>query len=474
MRFRNTLFLLLLLIGIGAYAYFFERGKDSEPKEGKVFPFSEDQIEGFRLFNEEEMIEIKRVQPSGWRITKPIETEADSSAVNGMASTLSLLRADRVLEENPSDLSPYGLEDPLLRVQVLLKEEKEQELWVGEKSPIGYKVYAKRADESRLLHVSENLQNTLEKSLFDWRDKRLFHFEISEMETISWFERGSSEPIVLKKEKDRWYLGDPIVHLADPEEAEKIVSSIRNLRASEFVEEKERKSDVEVDIWSVLIQLQGGSDPLQLFLGGFAGEDKIYARILGKDALYVVSSKVVEDLKQTPLDLVEKSALPFKQWNVEKISIRDGDQQIDLMKKEGKWLDLADPQKELDETRIDDFLSKLSDMEVAEYPEDLPSSEELGLENSTFEVRLTEGEQEEKILDVGVPSQENSVFANNNLEPRTFLIQKEKIDSLREAGQPLFPNLLKETKDADSIPLHETDGDSGDQGSLRTQENAQQ
>ena len=204
------------------------------------------------------------------------------------------------------------------------------------------------------------------------------------------------------------------------------------------------------------------------------GEDKIQARVLWRDTLYVVSSKVVEDLEQTPPDLAEKSALPFKRWDVEKISIRDGDQQIDLMKKEDRWLDLANPQKELDEASVDDFLSKLSDMEVAQYLENVPSSEASGLENPVFEVRVTEEEQEEKILDVGAPSPENSVFANNNLEPKAFLISKEEVDSLRKASQPLFPNLAKEIKDADSIPLHEANGDSGDQGSLGAQENTQQ
>src|SRR5690348_5175124 len=53
-----------------------------------------------------------------WKITSPKQFRADQSAVTGLASTLSSLNSERLVEDKASDLQNFGLDQPQLEVEL--------------------------------------------------------------------------------------------------------------------------------------------------------------------------------------------------------------------------------------------------------------------------------------------------------------------------------------------------------------------
>src|SRR5258708_3747219 len=76
-----------------------------------------------------------------WQITAPTPFRADQSAVASIASTVSSLNSERAIEDKASDLQNFGLDQPILEVDLTTKD-KTQKLLLGTDTPAGGAVYA--------------------------------------------------------------------------------------------------------------------------------------------------------------------------------------------------------------------------------------------------------------------------------------------------------------------------------------------
>ena len=114
--------LVVILIALGGYLYFVESkkpaGSDAEKKE-KVFTVEADKIEEFTIKSESGERTTLRKSGSDWQIAQAPGVKPDSGEVSGITSNLSSLEIQRVIDENPSDLTEYGLTQP--RVEVALQ-----------------------------------------------------------------------------------------------------------------------------------------------------------------------------------------------------------------------------------------------------------------------------------------------------------------------------------------------------------------
>src|SRR2546427_225827 len=158
MRFRTTIILVLLLIGLGAYVYWVEVPKaEQEAKKKTLFDFKTDDVTEMSLIYADHEIVVKK-SGDNWRMVKPIDVAADAATdkdvqkielhADGkditlaqkddtwsvespaaypadaatMRSFLSSLRSMRAVDfpDPPSDLSAYGFDSPRLRLTLYL------------------------------------------------------------------------------------------------------------------------------------------------------------------------------------------------------------------------------------------------------------------------------------------------------------------------------------------------------------------
>lgn len=439
MSFRNTLLLFLLLVGFATYIYFFENPwESSKGEEDRIFDFSADQVAAIRLFPRgEPFIELRR-EEGGWKITNPIEVEGDSSAIDSIVSTLSRLRSDRVVEESPANLSAYGLEEPEIRAQAILESGEVYEIWVGKKSPIGNKVYVKRADQPMTWTVRGTVRHTLGKSLFDLREKRILRIDWDTLKEISWRSALSVRPTVVQKRGEEWFLQEPEEGFADAKKVQSLLNRLKGLRASQFIEEGGEDYGFNRPRWNIRLQTGGETPSVTLLIGKSAGEEKSYAKVEGEETIFVAPSKIVKDLSQPVEDFVEHHALPFQQWQVNQVEVLDPSGSVQLIKEEGEWWDSKDLDREVEEETVSEFFSTLRDVRIQDFVAEKEGNlARYRLENPSLEIRIGEGE-EERVLRVGGLNEEGEAyFAMNRREPRIFLISKEDIDLLHDKVEGL-------------------------------------
>src|SRR3989304_1101196 len=109
MRFRSTLMLLLLAVGIGAYVYFVEFPKATEETKKKtLFEFKADDVTDVTLTYPDRTIVLHQ-GAAGWRLIKPIDAAADDTAVKNLVNAIAECEVKKEIENPQSDLSVYGL-----------------------------------------------------------------------------------------------------------------------------------------------------------------------------------------------------------------------------------------------------------------------------------------------------------------------------------------------------------------------------
>src|SRR5581483_11453957 len=97
-------------------------GKTSDTTT-KILSIPSDQVQELRLKKPGETVDVRQ-QNGKWQLTQPETLPADSDAVTTMVSSLSSLTADTVVDAKASDLSPYGLQNPGLDVEIVKKDGK--------------------------------------------------------------------------------------------------------------------------------------------------------------------------------------------------------------------------------------------------------------------------------------------------------------------------------------------------------------
>src|SRR3954468_23198248 len=148
---RSLLLLIVIAIPLGWYAYRDSKkpADSNEPKKDKVFAVEADKIDELSLKSESG--DRTRLQKSGseWKIVAPAGAAPDANEISGVTSGVASLEMDRVVDENPADLKEYGLAQP--RIELAFKTGgKEQSLLIGQKTPPGTGLYAKRGDDKKV------------------------------------------------------------------------------------------------------------------------------------------------------------------------------------------------------------------------------------------------------------------------------------------------------------------------------------
>src|SRR5262245_57790724 len=125
MNWWKSLAMLVILLALGAYVYFVEFTQDAEEAaKKKLFVLDKETVTEVTLTYPARAITLKKDAAGKWRITQPVETEADETTVNNLISAIADAEVKRTLDETPPDLSVYGVTTPVVKLQLTLKDGK--------------------------------------------------------------------------------------------------------------------------------------------------------------------------------------------------------------------------------------------------------------------------------------------------------------------------------------------------------------
>jgi hypothetical protein len=225
-----------------------------------------------------------------WQIVKPKPLRADVAQVDSLVRALT----DAKMELSATDdlkktASAFASATPVATAKVTA-ESGSQELQVR-KNKDDY--YAKSSAVEGVYKVPSTLGKALDKSLDDFRNKKLFDLGSDDPNKIE--VRDGVKTYFLTRSGEDWWSGD--AKKEDPGTVQDLVDKIRELSASKFVDSGFTAPVIDLTVTS------GDGKKVQKVSISKAGDNYIAIRENQPTTLYQLDSKTVQDLTKSAADV---------------------------------------------------------------------------------------------------------------------------------------------------------------------------
>ncbi len=400
MSLRKALVMVAVLLALGAYVYFVEFAQEkAEAEQKKLFTFDKETVTEVALTYPDRALHLKKDAVGKWYLTQPLEVEADDDTVNNLVNAIVDAEIKRTLDETPQDVSLYGLNAPVVKLQMTLKDGKTLPVVsLGKDTPVGFSVYTQREGSAKILLAPQSLRIGLQKEVKDLRDRTVMAFTDDEVKKVEI--HGANEEIVLDKGDAGWTLEKPLEVQADDTEVRMFLSSLRSIKAQDFIEQPSPElKEFGLAPPQLMVSLALGGDNAQktLLIGGEKsgerGNKQRYVKRGERDTLFVVGDWVLHDLSKTASDFRDKTVMRFGQDQAAKIEVgrQDGNGFTLTRGADKKWTSDKIQEGTFKEATLGQFVADLHELRgfaiVADSPRDLGA---YGLQNPQVTISVSD------------------------------------------------------------------------------------
>jgi len=236
MNFKTTCILLVLLAAVGTYLFLTRDNgaatTTTEVTDGKkLLTIAAADMQSITVSPAEGKPFTFVRDGTLWKISKPIDSAAESGLVQAMADELANL-----ISLNQTDVTDgTGLKSPRFVVDLTTRDGKTTTVNVGEKSSIGDRLYVQVKGAKKADVVTSGLEEQLDKPLDEFRQKKMIALAGPEIRYVAIDRPGGKLEMV--KSNEAWKVISPEAMPADPSAVGELVMSIASLRAVEFVQD---------------------------------------------------------------------------------------------------------------------------------------------------------------------------------------------------------------------------------------------
>jgi hypothetical protein len=402
--FRSTLILLVVFLGMLGYIYFYLMKRPATPEteaKTKVFDVKPETIDEIRIRTAAGDVTAKKASGS-WELVEPA-AKADETELSSITTNLSSLEIQRVVDEQPSDLKQYGLAEPRVDVGFKASGDKElKHLIIGDKTATGNDLYAKLPADKKVFLISGFLDTTFNKTPFDLRDKTILKFERDKVDMVSIVM--PAQTIELAKMGTDWRLKKPVDARADFSAVEGAIGRLQSgqMKSIAAADAKDLKQ-YGLDAPAVTATVGAGSVRATLAIGKAAEGGNLYARDTSRPTIFTVEASLADDLKKATDTYRRKDLFEARAFNTDRVELTRGGATIAIEKVKGdgkdakeKWRQIAPAAADLDTTKVEAWLSKLTELNAQSFAE--PKTD-TGLSKpiATVVIKFSDAKKEERV-----------------------------------------------------------------------------
>jgi len=265
-------------------------------RDKRLLPFDSDKVSSIELTAKKQTVAFGRSKDE-WQIVKPKPFRADRSQVEELLRSLHDAKMDLSgSEDEKKAAAAFGAGTAFATVRVT-DVSGTQELQLR-KNKDDY--YAKSSAVAGVYKLSSGTGTGLDKSLDDFRNKKLFDFGFAEPEKIE-IHDGPKSYLLTRSGSDWWSNGAKM----DAGAVSALVDKIRDLSASNFAETGFAASVLELAVTS-----DSGKRVEKVMLA--KNGDKYLAKRESEPALYELNSSAVAELQKSATDLKRAAPAPSK------------------------------------------------------------------------------------------------------------------------------------------------------------------
>jgi hypothetical protein len=395
MRLRNTIIALVLLAIVGGYAFIVGRYSVPEAPQ-RLIDVKQDDIAKIELRYADREIVLARDKGKPWRLVKPIGADADQNQANNLARAIAEGVLVRTVDDQPTDLVPFGLKPPITTVIVTTFDNKPvPTIEVGKSTPIGFNTYAQVGNNPAVLLTEGAFSSGMNKTVNELRVRDLMAFKMDDVQKLI-ITRDNGQMVEIDRDGENWKIVKPAAYPADDLAVRMALSTLVNARATDFVNDTPAnvaQYGLEKPHLTATVILKNGEQQSMLF--GFKqnepGKSGIYARRGERAPVYAVAEYLLTSLDKSFLDFRDRTIVKVDPESVYTIKIKNSDGAFTITRQPlGKWnVTAAGKTKEGDMPVVERLLNQFHDFKGTSIVADpMPSAQPFGLDNPALEITL--------------------------------------------------------------------------------------
>jgi len=427
---------VVLLAAVGGGVYWTNKHKADEAKKPpasatdspKVITIPEDQFKEIKVSKKDAEPTIVSKTGDKWSLTMPKALPADQEAVASMVTSLATLTADRVVEEKPADLAPFGLGTPKEQIVISRKDGKTTTLELGDDSPVGSGVFAKLAGDPRVFVLPSYAKTSFDKTSKDLRDKRLLTFNSDKLTSLRLAAKGQNLEFGKNAQND-WTIVKPRPMRADGSQVEDILRKLKDAKMDTSVSDEDAKKAQAAfafapKIADVGVTDNSGSQALEVH----KDKDKnYYVKSSVVEGIYKVAADLGDALDKSPDDFRSKKLYDFGFAEPTKVQL----QAATYQKTGEKWMSGS---TEMDAISIQGLIDKLRELAASKFVD-------VGAGTPVFEAAVTSNDSKNnpRTEKVTITKDGDKYFATRSSEPGVYQLDSKVVDDLTKAASGVKP-----------------------------------
>ncbi len=456
--FGRTAAAVIVAAGLFGYIYFVESKKDPKKEESgsgsgltrreKVFT-GLDKLKVKSLTLKKRNGDVVHAEKNAdlWSLTAPQQVAADAGEIGMLLDALQNLETEEVVNENATDLGPFGLTEPKVSVSVVAEgAAKPFEFDLGDTVPAGSSIFARVPGKPRLFTVSSTLENTLSKSAFDLRDRAVMKVKKDAIRSFEVFEKNKSAYRLARgaEGEDDWKVVSPVATRAARWSADSLLGLIENLRMESIATEDAKPADLAKyglgPLARRVVLGLDGDKTLTLEVGKKTDDSKYYARDASSKLVAVIPTAVVDDLDKGLKNLRAGRLLDVATYEVTSLEVAAASVTKSFTKSTVKAKDGLDeihwkstpPVKDAAEEAVSSAMIAIGGAEVSEFIDSPKAPSTYGLDAPAIRVTLkSDGGKKEDWFELAIKG--DQAFARRRNDVAVLKLDKAKAEGLIKA-----------------------------------------
>ena len=451
MRFKLTILLLVLNLGLFSLIFYFDRVQSTRERYAAssrliIDPAFVQSLQSIQITTPPGTADWRLVREANgdWSVASPVNWKANPFAVQQLLFQLRELTWEsrfpiESLATAGQSLASYNLGNPPLML-ALSDGDRSVSLAMGAPTEIGNRLYMLSPDGEHVLVTSRSLLELLQREGAAFLDRRIFNEGIERSRVVQIQDRSASNVRVrLERRPDGWRFVSPIEAPADQERVEDLIAEWELVEVDAF--EATAPVDLEMDTRAIRLTFEGLNERQTLILVAANNSDGTAPGYWGKRESYGASFRIpaemVNSLRRAQEDLRERQVLQSVAQGWTSVSLGVEGLSTTLQKLEGGgWQVLyTDSEGQLrteaaDQQSVASLQELVRTIEAVRFVSDAPSENDLqryGLDNPQrrLTLRMEDGATAE--LKVGGISQESDdetlLYASTSLSAAVFLVR---------------------------------------------------
>jgi len=438
-KFLNTLIALVVLAATwGAFTYYDKRKGSEKPlvestHQAKIFPLDAQHIQSITFKPRDGDAFSCRRESGKWAIADPHPLQVDQGNFSGILNSLTTATVDEVVDPHPTSLKDYGLDPPSFTLEVTTDANPQSfTLLLGDDTPTSGGLYAQASGNPQVFTLASYLKSSLEKKVFDLRDRRALTLEADQLQKIGVEYKGASWTLE-KNPEGVWDLALPPSVRADRFTVDGLVSQLRGLTMQTIAaEDKKKNGDYGFGSPELHLQLTG-SDGTQTIVVGKKDKDsdRYFAMNSALDPVFTLNSDFVTQFKKNQADLREKDLFSFSAFDVKRLEVDTPKGHWAFELQANQWKRTAPKSKTVNTDKMETFLTHLRDLRADSFPK-AGNLADFGLAKPPYRFNVRSGEKNTAEI-VEAAKSGDHVYARRSTDPLPGELSKTALDDVEKS-----------------------------------------